>query len=50
METNDDFWCELLQDGDSNDEAFTGFTVEEVAEYEIKRIRKSVESAANILE
>ena len=42
MESDEDFRRELLQDGDSNDE---GYTVEEVAESELKQIRKEVEFA-----
>ena len=45
MEADKDFWRELLQDGDSDDEVFKGFNVEEVAESELKRIRKEVELA-----
>ena len=45
MSADEDFWRELLQDGDSDDEAFEGFTVEELAESELRRIRKDVETA-----
>ena len=45
MEADEYFQQELLQDGDSDDEVCEGFTVEEVAESELKRIRKEVELA-----
>ena len=42
MEADEDFWRELLQDGNSDDEQFEGFTVEELAKREdaLKKMRR----------
>ena len=45
MEMSDDFLREILQDGGSDDEAFTGFSLEECSESERKRIKSDLETA-----
>ena len=45
MEPNEDFWAEIHQDGDSDDEVYEGFTIKELAESEQRRIKKDIATA-----
>ena len=45
MEPNENFWAEILQDGDSGDRVFEGFTMEELAESEQRRMKKNIATA-----
>ena len=50
MKADKDFWCELLQDGDSEVEQFEGFMVKVVAESELRCIKKDRETARTVHE